>query len=181
MSQRAEEQEAVYTTIVGGRPPGCGTKVGNVPRGIEILVKKASVDPSFKTRLLADRSAAADDIGLKLESAEAMMLNAIPVEQLSVIIDQIVVPEQQKSAFLGKLATTMLLALSIALPSCDSKGPPCTGIRPEDAPREIPAEQDENEEIEIDEEETVDKPSQAPEKPDRIQMTKGSRPDNPKY
>ena len=46
------EQEAVRTTIVGGRPPGCGQPVGQIPRGIEVLVKKAAVDPEFKTLLL---------------------------------------------------------------------------------------------------------------------------------
>ena len=32
------EQESVRTTIVGGRPPGCGQPIGPIPRGIEILV-----------------------------------------------------------------------------------------------------------------------------------------------
>jgi hypothetical protein len=35
--EKPKEKEAVYTTIVGGRPPGCGTQVGNIPRGIEVL------------------------------------------------------------------------------------------------------------------------------------------------
>jgi len=38
------EQEAVRTTIVGGRPPGSGQPVGRIPRGIEVLLKKAAVD-----------------------------------------------------------------------------------------------------------------------------------------
>lgn len=43
--EHAAEQEAVRTAIVGGRPPGSGTRVGAIPRGVEVLVKKASVDP----------------------------------------------------------------------------------------------------------------------------------------
>ena len=39
-ADRPQEQEAVRTTIVGGRPPGSGKSVGNIPRGIEVLVKK---------------------------------------------------------------------------------------------------------------------------------------------
>ena len=35
------EQESVRTTIVGGRPPGSGKPMGNVPRGIEVLLKKS--------------------------------------------------------------------------------------------------------------------------------------------
>jgi hypothetical protein len=37
------EQPAIRTTIVGWRPPGPGKDVGSVPRGIEVLVKKAAV------------------------------------------------------------------------------------------------------------------------------------------
>ena len=32
---RPVEQEAVRTTIVGGRPPGSGKSVGAIPRGID--------------------------------------------------------------------------------------------------------------------------------------------------
>ena len=57
---RPEEREAVRTTIVGGRPPGSGKEVGPIPRGIEVLVKKAAVDPAFKQILLEKRAKAAD-------------------------------------------------------------------------------------------------------------------------
>ncbi len=52
-ASRPVEQEAVRTTIVGGRPPGSGQPSTNVCRGWEVLLKKASVDPEFK-RLLID-------------------------------------------------------------------------------------------------------------------------------
>ena len=42
-SYRPLEQPAVVTTIVGGRPPGAGLPIGTVPRGIEVLVKRAAV------------------------------------------------------------------------------------------------------------------------------------------
>ena len=47
--KRPPEQDSVRTTIVGGRPPGNGKPLGPIPRGIEVLVKKAAVDPEFKT------------------------------------------------------------------------------------------------------------------------------------
>ena len=40
-ADRPAEQQAVRTTIVGGRPPGSGRSDVAVPRGIEVLVKKA--------------------------------------------------------------------------------------------------------------------------------------------
>ena len=57
-----------------------------IPRGIEVLVKKASVDPAFRTLLLERRAGAAREIALELDPAEAAMLNAIPAAQLEAII-----------------------------------------------------------------------------------------------
>jgi hypothetical protein len=105
------EFPAVVTTIVGGRPPGCGTNIGQIPRGIEVLVKKASVDAAFRSRLLATRSAAAHEIGLSLEPAEAMMLDLVPAAQLEAIIAQTRVEPSKQPLFLGKAAAVMLAAL----------------------------------------------------------------------
>jgi hypothetical protein len=52
---RKDEAEAVRTTIVGGRPPGSGRNNVPVPRGIEVLVKKASVDAGFRELFLKQR------------------------------------------------------------------------------------------------------------------------------
>jgi hypothetical protein len=82
MSAQENEKEAVRTTIVGGRPPGNGRSTGAVPRGIEVLVKKAAVDLEFRELLLEQRGGAAAAIGLELDPAEAAMLSAIPREQL---------------------------------------------------------------------------------------------------
>lgn len=116
--QRKDEQEAVRTTIVGGRPAGSGKPVGNIPRGIEVLVKKASVDSKFKALLLAKRDEAAKEIDLQLDSDEAMLLSAIPVEQLEAIIAKTHVPAGSRAAFLGKVAAVMLVALT-AVAACD--------------------------------------------------------------
>jgi hypothetical protein len=99
----------------------------SIPRGIEVLVRKAAVDPAFKALLLDDRVAAAEQIGLPLDPAEEMMLSAAPRVQLETIIAQTSVPEEHRRAFLGKAAAVMLAAMSIvtAAPGCG------TGIRPD--------------------------------------------------
>ncbi len=114
-ADRRPEQEAVRTTIVGGRPPGSGQSVGEIPRGIEVLVKKASVDPAFRELLLTRRAEAAEEIGLQLEPAEAMMLAAAPREQLEMVISRTIVPAEHRRVFLGKVAAAMLAVLGVAV------------------------------------------------------------------
>lgn len=81
------------------------------PRGIEVLVKKAAVDPAFRTLLLDRRAVAAAEIGLELSPSESFMLAAIPREQLETIIAQTSVPEKHRRTFLGKAAVAMLALL----------------------------------------------------------------------
>jgi hypothetical protein len=153
-ADRPSEQEAVRTTIVGGRPPGSGQPVGKIPRGIEILLKKASIDPAFRELLLGDRAAAAQSIGLTLDPAEVLMLTATPAEQLQAIIAQTVVPHEHRRAFLGQAAAAMLAALGAVTSGCEGQAP-TKGIRP-DGP-----------------------PSPDGVRPDRIPVTKGIQPDRP--
>ena len=130
---RKKEQEAVKTTIVGGRPPGSGKPVGKIPRGIEVLVKKASVDPEFKGILLDRRAGAAKDIDLALEAAEVAMLNAVPAAQLEAIISKTTVSPKHRNVFLGRAAALMIVALgaSAITPACGQESPVVDGIRPE--------------------------------------------------
>jgi len=121
------EKPAVKTTIVGGRPPGSGKDVGSIPRGIEVLVKKASVDPAFRRLLLEKRAEAADEIGLKLSPAEVSMLTAIPAAQLEAVIASAKVEDRHIAAFMGKVAAVMLAALAVgAFVGC-----PTLGIQPD--------------------------------------------------
>ncbi len=124
------EQEAVYTTIVGGRPPGSGTSVGEIPRGIEVLVKKASVDPEFRKNLMERRADAARDIDLDLDPAETAMLAGIPADQLDAIIDRTEVKPESRRVFLGKVASLMLAAIGVAITGC-SRVPDSYGIQPD--------------------------------------------------
>lgn len=100
------------TTIVGARPPADGKFLARLPQGIEVLVRKASVDPAFKQALLADRPTAASGIGLELSSSEQALLKAVPDSQLRAIIEATVVEPGIRPAFLGRTAAVMLAALS---------------------------------------------------------------------
>jgi hypothetical protein len=127
------EQPAVRTTIVGGRPPGPGKGVGAVPRGIEVLIKKAVVDPEFKALFLAERSAAADVIGLELNEAEAAMLDRVPAVHLESIIANTTVSPKLKPAFMGRAAAVMLAALGVTVAAADAypEYEAATGARPD--------------------------------------------------
>jgi hypothetical protein len=164
-ASRPAEQEAVRTTIVGGRPPGSGQPLGDVCRGIEVLVKKASVDPAFKELFLAKRSAAADEIDLKLDPAEAAMLNLAPPEQLEAVIASVTVPEEHRRAFLGKATVAMLAALGLTAPGCAPREMPTKGVRPDRPP---------------DKPEPRPYPAPGGARPD-IEPSKGIRPDQPPY
>ncbi|UCE27637.1 MAG: hypothetical protein JSW52_02475 [Candidatus Coatesbacteria bacterium] len=110
-----------------------------VPRGIEVLVKKAAVDPDFKTELMERRSGAADIIGLELNGAEAAMLDGIPAEQLSAFIANTKVAPRLRPVFRGYAAAAMLAALGVAVAGCI---PAATGSRPDEPGPTEPIEKD---------------------------------------
>ena len=85
--------------------------ISKIPRGLEVLVKKASVDTEFRALLLADPSAAARSIDLTLTLYEQSMLAAVTREQMTAIIDATVVPEAHRRAFLGTASAAMILLL----------------------------------------------------------------------
>jgi hypothetical protein len=162
-SGRRAEQEAVRTTIVGGRPPGAGKPMGNVPRGIEVLIKKAAVDSIFRQLLLEQRAEAAKTIGLELRSSEIAMLAGIPQAQLEAIISQTRVDSKLRPILMGAAAAVMLVALGADLVGCSKEEPIRPGgSRPDQPP--TPA--------------TTSAPAStvAPEKPI---VCGGSRPDTP--
>ncbi len=133
-SVRPSEKGAVFTTIVGGRPPGSGTEVGRIPRGIEVLIKKASVDEAFRAILLARRAEAAGEIALELADAEKAMLGSIPAAQLEAIISRTKVRPQGRRVVLGKVAATMLAAVGVGVAGCEKEPPTTKGVRPDKPP-----------------------------------------------
>ena len=97
--------------------------MGDIPRGIEVLIKKASVDSGFRQLLLKKRGEAASEIDLELTEAERNMLSSISVEQLEKIIDNTTVKPEHRAIFMGKAGTYMLAMvvgaafLSLMIPS----------------------------------------------------------------
>jgi len=163
-----EEKEAIRTTIVGGRPPGCGKDVGDVPRGIELLVKKAAVDAEFRALLLVKRGDAADEIDLTLTAGEKLMLQATPSGQLEAIIANTSVAPRHRRALMGKAAAVMLVALSASLTGCKHEGPNpnlSEGIRPDPPEPNAPAQ------VEPDEGASPDR---------SLLVSMGSRPESPR-
>ena len=132
---RRIEQESVRTTIVGGRPPGAGKPLGGVPRGVEVLIKKAAVDPQFRQLLVEQRAEAAKTIGLELRPSEIAMLAGIPQAQLESVISQTRVDAKLRPILMGAAAAVMLVALGADLAGCgESAPPPPTGSRPDQPP-----------------------------------------------
>jgi hypothetical protein len=82
-----------------------------IPRAIEVLIKKASVDPEFRGLLMEKRADAAQEIDLELSQVEVKILSDIPREQLEKIIDNTKVPPEHRSVFLGNAGKLMLAAI----------------------------------------------------------------------
>lgn len=137
------EAEAVRTTIVGGRPPGSGRNNVPVPRGIEVLVKKAAIDAEFRKLLLEQRGRAAAIIGLELDPAETAMLCAISREQLARIVENTAVPAELRSMFAGQVAAAMMAALGMGLASSPAQpvGAPADPPKPGSSAPQPPASQ----------------------------------------
>jgi hypothetical protein len=93
----------------------------SIPRGIEVLVKKASVDAAFCELLLDKRALAASEIGLELSPAEIATLNSVPRSQIEQIIRNTKVPDEHRRVFLGKIAAAMLALLGFGLSSCSTE------------------------------------------------------------
>jgi len=111
------EEDQVAPTIVGGRPLRNRNRSSTFPLGIEVLLKKASVDPEFRRALVEKKSAAAAAIGLELSPSEAAALDAVPQSHIEKIIDRTAVPDEHRRVFLGKVAAAVLALLGIPLPA----------------------------------------------------------------
>jgi hypothetical protein len=125
-------------TIVGGRPRRRGRTGATIPRGVEVLIKKASLDPRFCQLLLEQRAAAAREIELELTTAETAILNSVPEAQLQAMIDHIKVPDAQRRAFLGQLGAAMLAAVIAGCTPPTETPEVETGIRPDEEARATP-------------------------------------------
>ncbi|MBI5572699.1 MAG: hypothetical protein HY914_22335 [Desulfomonile tiedjei] len=127
----SRDKAEVEPTIVGGRPLTRCQLLKGIPRGIEVLIKKASIDPEFRAILLEKRAEAATEIDLDLSATETTMLNTLPAEQIEKIIGSTTVPIEHRRVFLGRAAAAMLSVLAgVGLSRCTVN----TGITPDMKP-----------------------------------------------
>lgn len=82
--------------------------MSHVLHGIEVLLKKAAVDPAFRRLLLDKRAEAAHEIDLELSEQEADILAGFPREQLEKIIENTRVEPEHRTLFLGSVGRIML-------------------------------------------------------------------------
>lgn len=129
-------------TIVGGRPPGRPGIGSDVPRGIEVLLNKASVDEEFRSRLLDDFGAAADSIGLDLATGERAVLGSVTPEVLADMIAHVTVPAEHRSVFKGRVAAAMLTIVAGTTFACAPPGiaPGGCVVQPDEQQQEQSAE-----------------------------------------
>ncbi len=168
--------KTVRTTIVGGRPPDEGRALGRVPRGVEVLLKKASLDAEFKNALLKEPGDAARSIELELSEGERALLRAVPRKTLSQMVERIRVPARQRLAFAGTTAAVMLAALGTSLSGCDLVNP-TLGSSPDRPDMQTDSVGDETEEPDEPKPPPVTRGA-SPDRPPR-RTTKGHSPDRP--
>ena len=135
------------TTIVGGRPPETKEASSNASAGIESLLKSVTEDPNILDQFVLDPLSYASHVGIKLDSAEELMLSHIDKNQLKLIAGQFVSRRQNRRAFLqktasllgvlgtafagGLLASTARTATSGPINTRASSGPVSAGITPQ--------------------------------------------------
>lgn len=115
---------AEFRTIVGGRSRG-DRFVVDFPRGVEVLLKKARVDPAFRRLLLQDPVRAAASIELDLGAHEQQMLVHTPRSVLDQMVAHTFVPRQLVETFRGATraaALVLALASTVVTPSLATAG-----------------------------------------------------------
>ena len=108
-----------FKTIVGGRSASYQSPDG-YPRRIEILLKKAKVDPEFRRLFLQDPLAAARVIELDVSDNEKKILLNIPGDIIGKMVENTFVPKHHVSTFLGATTAAMLslvLASVVVMPA----------------------------------------------------------------
>jgi hypothetical protein len=107
-----ENPEEQGHTIVGGRPAAPRSIRNDIPRGLELLIKKASVDPDFKRELLSKKEKLIGEMNLPLDESEKAMLTCVPVTHLEKMIEATQVSASQRKALSGGSAAAMLALLT---------------------------------------------------------------------
>ncbi len=119
-----ESMNERFRTIVGGRST-THKNPGNYPRGIEVLLKKAKVDPEFRGLFLQDPVAAAKSIDLTLTENEKKILASASGQVLQAMIYNTFVPKHHVRTFMTRTVPAMLIlviASTIILTAGGTKG-----------------------------------------------------------
>jgi len=97
-------------TIVGGRPMAQKSSRKDIPRGLELLIKRASIDLEFKQELIQKRTRLLEELDITIDATESSMLACVPEEHLSRMIDATEVPPAQRKAIsTGSVAAMIAL------------------------------------------------------------------------
>lgn len=99
-------------TIVGGRPQASRGIRNDIPRALEILVKRAAIDKEFRAQLLQKREKIAKEMRIPLDPSEKAILAGIPEEHLQKMIQVTEVPPAQKNLLAKGTAAAMLALLA---------------------------------------------------------------------
>lgn len=99
-------------TIVGGRPQAVKERRTDIPRGLELVVKKAAVDTGFREELLLKREKLIDELGIPLDPSEKTMLACVPLDHLEKMIAATTVPPAQRKTLAGASAAAMIAILT---------------------------------------------------------------------
>jgi len=119
----SENPENHGHTIVGGRPQAQKSMRSNIPRGLELLIKRASVDPEFKTALVQKRIKLLNELGICLDETEKSILECVPSDHLTRMIDATEVPPAQRKAISsGSVAAMLALFTQLAFAPVPGRG-----------------------------------------------------------
>lgn len=111
----SENPEDQGHTIVGGRPMAQKSSRKDIPRGLELLIKRASIDSDFRKDLLQKRVELLEELNINLDETEKGMLACVPEEHLARMIDATEVPAAQRKAISsGSVAAMIALFTQLA-------------------------------------------------------------------
>lgn len=101
----------------------------DIPRGLELLIKRASIDGDFRKDLLQKRVGLLEELNINLDETEKSMLACVPEEHLARMIDATEVPSAQRKALsTGSVAAMIALFTQLALTpvASSAENPPST-------------------------------------------------------
>lgn len=104
----SENPEEQGHTIVGGRPQAQKSTRNNIPRGLELLIKRASIDSEFKSALVQKRSELLKELGITLDETEKNILECVPIDHLTRMIEATEVPPSQRKAISSGSVAAMI-------------------------------------------------------------------------